>query len=167
MRGSINFQNPFRIDPYFDISLEARVSGGISEVESGPLDVSLNITGTLDRITPTISSDPPASDITLFSLLGAGALTRQSSSQTPTDVGLAGRSLLYQSVSRLLGSRVLPFADSFTYDPGLIETTGDPGPKVSFEKRISNDMRIFVVYATQSHKKRVVLEWQVNPDWVL
>ena len=167
VRGSINFQNPFRIDPYFDISLEARVSGGISEVESGPLDVSLNITGTLDRITPTISSDPPASDITLFSLLGAGALTRQSSSQTPTDVGLAGRSLLYQSVSRLLGSRVLPFADSFTYDPGLIETTADPGPKVSFEKRISNDMRIFVVYATQSHKKRVVLEWQVNPDWVL
>jgi len=114
VRGSINFQNPFRIDPYFDISLEARVSGGISEVESGPVDVSLNITGTLDRITPTISSDPPASDITLFSLLGAGALTRQNSSTNAPDFSTSSRSLLIQSASRLLGSRVLPFADSFT-----------------------------------------------------
>jgi len=167
VRGSINFQNPFRIDPYFDITLEARVSGGLSEIESGPLDVTLNVTGTLDRITPTISSDPPASDITLFSLLGAGALARQSTSQTAPDVRTAGSSLLVQSLSHLLGSRVLPFADSFTYDPGLVETTAEPGPKVSFEKRISNDMRVFVVYATQSHKKSVVLEWQVNPDWVL
>jgi translocation and assembly module TamB len=141
VRGSINFQNPFRIDPYFDISLEARVSGGISEVESGPVDIALNVTGTLDRITPTISSDPPASDITLFSLLGAGALTRQSNSQSTADFSTSSRSLLIQSASRLLGSRVLPFADSFTYDPGLIETQSDPGPKVSFEKRISNDIR--------------------------
>src|SRR5207253_4928791 len=54
VRGTINFQTPFRIDPYFDITLEARVSGGISELESGPIDVTVNITGTLDRITPTI-----------------------------------------------------------------------------------------------------------------
>src|SRR5207244_12448169 len=74
VRGTINFQNPFRIDPYFDITLEARVSGGLSEIESGPIDVTVNITGTIDRITPTITSDPPASDITLFSLLGLGAL---------------------------------------------------------------------------------------------
>jgi translocation and assembly module TamB len=167
VRGSINFQNPFRIDPYFDISLEARVSGGISEVESGPVDISLNVTGTLDRITPTISSDPPASDITLFSLLGAGALTRQNTSTNAPDFSTSSRSLLIQSASRLLGSRVLPFADSFTYDPGLLETTSDPGPKVSFEKRISNDVRVFVVYGTNNHKRRIVVEWQVNPDWVL
>ena len=40
-RGTINFQNPFRIDPYFDVTLEARVSGGLSEIESGPLDVTV------------------------------------------------------------------------------------------------------------------------------
>ncbi|HEX9406426.1 MAG TPA: translocation/assembly module TamB domain-containing protein, partial [Thermoanaerobaculia bacterium] len=74
VRGTINFQNPFRVDPYFDITLESRVSGGLSEIESGPIDVTVNITGTIDRITPTITSDPPASDITLFSLLGLGNL---------------------------------------------------------------------------------------------
>jgi outer membrane protein assembly complex protein YaeT len=167
VRGSINFLNPFRIDPYFDVTVEGRVSGGISEIESGPLDVTVNVTGTIDRITPSITSDPPASDVTLFSLLGFGGLTSKTGSQEPVNPALAGRSLLLQSIGRLIGSRVLPFADSFTYDPGLIDTTGDPGPKVSFEKRLSNNLRIFFVHNMRDQRNRVVLEWQVNADWTL
>src|SRR5207244_4223039 len=73
-RGTINFQNPFRIDPYFDLTLDARVSGGLSEIEAGPIDVTVTLTGTLDRVTPTITSDPPARDVTLFPLLGFRAV---------------------------------------------------------------------------------------------
>src|SRR5207244_4224931 len=167
VRGTINFQNPFRIDPYFDITLEARVSGGISELESGPIDVTVNITGTLDRITPTITSDPPASDITLFSLLGMGGLTNRTGESQPVQAGLAGKSLLYQSAARLIGSRVFSFVDSFSYDPGLLDTSGDPGPKVSFEKRLSNNFTLFLVYNTRDQKRRVVIEWQVNPEWTV
>lgn len=167
VRGSINFQNPFRIDPYFDVTVEGRVSGGISEIESGPLDVTVNVTGTLDRITPTITSDPPASDITLFSLLGLGGLATKNGSSQGAGAGLAGRSLLYQSIGRMLGSRVLPFADSFSYDPGLIDTTGDPGAKVSIEKRLSDKLRVFVIHNMRDSRNRIVLEWQVNSDWTL
>src|SRR5581483_7314640 len=166
VRGTINFQNPFRIDPYFDITLEARVSGGLSEIESGPVDVTVNITGTLDRITPTITSDPPASDITLFSLLGLGGLTKTPTGSTGQAPGAStSTSLLYQAAARLLGSRVLPFVDSFSYDPGLLDT--DPGPKVSFEKRLSSDFTAFLVYNMLDHKRKIVVEWQVNPEWVL
>src|SRR5207244_212072 len=118
VRGTVSFQNPFRIDPFFDVTLEARVSGGISEIESGPLTVTVNITGTIDRISPSITSDPPASDVTLFSLLGLGGLANKNGSQEPTNAALAGRSLLFQSAARLLGSRVLPFVDSFSLDVG-------------------------------------------------
>jgi outer membrane protein insertion porin family len=169
VRGSINFQNPFRIDPFFDIALEARVSGGISEVESGPIDVTVALTGTIDRLTPSITSDPPASDITLFSLLGFGALTRNTNTNTPLNATNAGRSLLFQSVSRLLNSSALSFIDSFAIssDTGDLDKTGDPGTKVSFEKRISNTVRILVIYNTRDSHNRVTLEWQVTPDWVL
>lgn len=166
VRGTINFQNPFRIDPYFDITLEGRVSGAFSEVESGPIDVTVNLTGTLDRFTPTITSDPPASDITLFSLVGFGAIARGSGQQA-TNVALFGQSLLQQSLLSLLGSQILPFADSFTYDPGLLDTSADPGPKVTFEKRISNNLRLLVIYHLQDHRNRALIEWQVSPDWTL
>ena len=165
VRGSINFQNPFRIDPFFDVTLEARVNGGLSEVESGPIDLSVTLTGTVDRLTPSITSDPPTSDITLFSLVGLGGLAGRSNGG-PQDASGAGKSLLFQSIS-LLGSRVFSFADSFTIDPSDIAQTGDPGPKVSFAKRLSNQVRILVVYNTKDAKKRIVLEWQVTPDWLI
>ncbi|MEO6260345.1 MAG: translocation/assembly module TamB domain-containing protein, partial [Thermoanaerobaculia bacterium] len=165
VRGSINFQNPFRIDPFFDVTLEARVNGGLSEVESGPIDLTVTLTGTIDRMTPSITSDPPASDITLFSLVGLGGLAGKSNG-APQDATGAGKSLLFQSIS-LLGSKVFSFADSFTIDPSDISQTGDPGPKVSFAKRLSNQVRVLVVYNTKDSKKRIVLEWQVNPEWLV
>jgi outer membrane protein assembly complex protein YaeT len=166
-RGSINFQNPFRIDPYFDVTLEGRVNSGVSEIETGPLDVTINIQGTIDRITPTITSDPPASDITLFSLLGVGALAGRGTGGSNVDATLYGKSLLYQSVLSALGTKILPFADSFTYDPGYLDTTGSPGPKVTFEKRISTNVRLLVVYNILDHQSREIIEWTVNPNWTL
>lgn len=165
-RGSISFQNPFRIDPYFDVTLEGRVGGGFTETqEAGPVEVTVNITGTVDRITPTITSDPPASDITLFSLLGLGAIGNQSATATPTSK--AGTSLLAQSFSRLIGSKVLPFVDTFTFDPTSLDENAQAGPKVTFEKRLSNNLALLVVYYMNDHRKREMIDWQINPEWAL
>ncbi|HJW93665.1 MAG TPA: outer membrane protein assembly factor BamA [Thermoanaerobaculia bacterium] len=169
VRGTINFQNPFRIDPYFDITVEGRISGTLSEVESGPVDVTVNLTGTIDRMTPTITSDPPASDITLFSLLGFGGFGTSKNNNAATSPGALtqGGSLLASSLSGLIGSKILPFADSFTIDPGLLDTTSGSGTKVTIEKRISNDIRFLVVYNLNDHLSREVVEWAVNPEWTL
>jgi outer membrane protein assembly complex protein YaeT len=165
-RGTINFQNPFRIDPFFDITLEGQISGATSEQESGPIDVTVNITGTLDRISPSITSDPPTSDITLFTLLGFGNLTSEGGPLTGTGAAL-GQSLVVGTVVSSLGSRIFPFAESFTYDPGLLETGSGAGPKVTFETRISNDVRLLVVYNLDSHKSREVIEWQASRVWTV
>ena len=166
-RGTIAFQNPFRIDPYFDVTIEGRVAGNVSEIESGPIDLSINITGTIDRITPTITSDPPASDITLFSILGFGGLTGRGGAGANQSAALVGQSLLYQSVLSAVGQRLFPFAEAFTFDPGLLDTAQGAGAKVSFERRISNSVRLLVVYNIDSHKSRQVLEWAANRDWTL
>jgi outer membrane protein assembly complex protein YaeT len=164
-RGTIAFQNPFRIDPFLDVTIEGTVAGfGASETEGGPYEVTVNLTGTLDRLTPSITSDPPASDITLFSILGLGALAGQTSQP---GVGLLGQSLLYQSIGSLIGSRVFPFVDSFAYDPGTLDTDSGAGPKVTFEKRISNKVRFLLVYNLENQQSRQVVEWLVNPSWTL
>jgi outer membrane protein insertion porin family len=165
-RGTVAFQNPFRIDPFFDVTVEGTVSGfGASETEGGPYEVTLNVTGTLDRITPTVTSDPPASDITLFSILGLGGLAGGQATQG--GVGLLSQSLLYQSIGSLIGSRVFPFVDSFSYDPGGLDTGSGPGAKVTFEKRLSNKVRFLLVYNLENQQSRQVVEWLVNPSWTL
>ena len=168
VRGTIAFQNPFRIDPFLDVTIEGTVSGfGSSETEGGPYEVTVNLTGTLDRLTPTITSDPPASDITLFSILGFGGLGGRDASQQTAGFGLVGQSLLYQSLGTLIGSRVFPFVDSFAYDPGTLDTGAGAGPRVTFEKRLSNKIRFLVVYNLDDNQSKQVVEWQVNRDWTL
>ena len=167
VRGTISFQNPFRIDPYLDVTLEGTVSGFGSENESGPFEVTVNLTGTLDRMIPTITSDPPASDITLFSLLGFGGLAADSTGGA-TQAGLgAGLGMMGQSfLGSLIGSRVFPFVDSFSYDPGTLDTGGS-GSKVTFEKRLSNKVRLLLTYNLDNQESREVIEWLVNRDWSL
>ncbi len=166
VRGTIGFQNPFRIDPFFDVTLEGTVAGfGASEVEGGPFEVTINLTGTLDRLTPSITSDPPASDITLFSILGFGGLG--GANGQAGGAGLLGQSLLYQSLSSLIGSTVFPFVDSFAYDPGALDASGGASPKVTFEKRLSNKVRFLLVYNLDNQQSRQVVEWLVNPTWTL
>jgi outer membrane protein insertion porin family len=166
-RGTIAFQNPFRIDPFFDVTVEGTVAGfGASETEGGPYEVTVNLTGTLDRLTPTITSDPPASDITLFSILGLGALGGRNGTQQAGMGGL-GQSLLYQSLGSLIGSRVFPFVDSFAVDPGTLDTSTGSGARVTFEKRLSNKLRFLLVYNLENQESRQVVEWIVNPSWTL
>ncbi|HSP15428.1 MAG TPA: translocation/assembly module TamB domain-containing protein [Thermoanaerobaculia bacterium] len=167
VRGTINFQNPFRTDPYFDVTVEGRVSGGISEIETGPIDVTVNITGTLDRITPAITSEPPASDITLFSILGFGGLSQRSGIGATPNLPGTGTSLLIQSIASALGSKIFPFADSFSYDPGQLDMSLGVGRKVSFERRISPTVRALVVYNLDNAKSREVVEWAASRDWTL
>jgi translocation and assembly module TamB len=62
-RGTIDFSNPQKIDPLFDVEAEARVRS---------YNVVLKTQGTLDHVTPTLTSDPPLSTVAILSLL-AGA----------------------------------------------------------------------------------------------
>lgn len=160
VRGTINFQNPFRIDPFFDITAEGRVQ---------EYDLTVNLSGTMDRIVPSISSDPPVSGLTLLSLLGPSTIG-QGPSQGVSAGSLqgAGTSLLLNSVGGLIGSRIFPFADSFRVDAGQLEGSSSPEPTVTFEKQIDNDLRVIVTYNTaDSRKSRQVIEWQVRPEWLL
>ena len=62
-RGVIDFTNPRKIDPLFDIEAETRIRS---------YRVNLKVNGTLDRVTPTLSSDPPLSSVQILNLM-AGA----------------------------------------------------------------------------------------------
>ena len=63
-RGTIDFNNPTRIEPFFDIETETRV-----RVPGQTYRVTVRATGTLARFTPTFSADPPLPEVEVLSLL--------------------------------------------------------------------------------------------------
>jgi len=65
--GTITFYNPIRIDPILDLSLETQAQG---------VDVTLHVTGPIDNMKLSYTSDPPIQFQEIVGLLAAG--------QTPT-----------------------------------------------------------------------------------
>ncbi|MEO8216710.1 MAG: outer membrane protein assembly factor BamA [Acidobacteriota bacterium] len=158
-RGTVTFQNPFRIDPFLDVSAEARVQ---------EYDLTVNLSGTLDRLTPTISSDPPVSDLTLLSLLGPSSIGRPSTGGLfANGFQTAGTSLLVQSLGGLIGKQIFPFVDSFRVDAGL-EGSSTSEPTVTFEKQVDTKLRVIFSYNTGDHRKNTeIIEYQIRPEWLV
>ncbi|HEY0874634.1 MAG TPA: translocation/assembly module TamB domain-containing protein [Vicinamibacterales bacterium] len=63
-RGTIDFINPAKIEPYFDLEVETRVRYGDQTYR-----VTLGALGTVNRIAPTIISDPPLPTADVIALL--------------------------------------------------------------------------------------------------
>lgn len=164
VQGTISFQNPFRNDPYFDVTAEGVMTARgqtLGEVEEYELTV--NLTGTLDRITPNISSDPPIGDLTLLSLF-SGVGTGGPTMLGGRSVSQAGTALLLSQVGEAIGTRIIPFADAVRVD-----TVGTSGfnPTVTLEKQISDDLFVIVIYDTASSQNVEIIQWQVTDDWIL
>ena len=65
-RGTIDFNNPTRIDPFFDIETETQVRDPVAKETHR---VMVRATGTMAHFTPTFTSDPPLSQVQVLSLL--------------------------------------------------------------------------------------------------
>ena len=108
-RGSIDFSNPLRIDPYVDLEAETlvRVPGG-STGSSQTYRVTLGLTGTAAQFTPTIDSDPPLPLADVFSLLLGQPIDVDADLRlrNPATAAQAEQDLLKQISLRLVASPI-------------------------------------------------------------
>ncbi len=132
-RGQISFSDPTRIDPMLDFQARATIR---------EYDVWLGLTGTMDRLIPIVSSDPPLSPPEIYSLMALGSI---GSGGPGGAVGLTlASSLLTRRMNEVLGSRkqwLLP-VDQIRVDPFVESTTGDPSARVTVVKQLSPSITV-------------------------
>ena len=99
-RGRLDFTNPTRIDPFFDIEAETNV-----RQPGQTYRVSLRAAGTRDALAVEFSSDPPLPEVDVIAMLFGDVRTSQDAElralQTPD---LSEQELLKARAARLLGS---------------------------------------------------------------
>ena len=160
-RGSVDFSNPLKIDPYVDIEAETRVRvpGSLGGGTSQTFRVTIGVTGTSTQFTPTINSDPPLPEIDIVSLLLGQTtdLDADLRGRNPATASQTETELLRALTSRLLASPIsapvgrvveetLGF-DTVQITPS-IGTESDPlnpSARVIIGKRISN--RAYLTFA--------------------
>ncbi len=148
-RGTITFADPTSTEPFFDIEAETDI-----RVPGQTYRVTIGVTGTMDRLDPELSSDPPLQETEILSLLLGDVRDPQAAEIRALRAQEASRQELLQAgAARLLTSplssgvgRVVEESlgvDSFQITPTLDATTQQstqllPTARLLIGKRISN-----------------------------
>ncbi|MBI4887985.1 MAG: translocation/assembly module TamB domain-containing protein [Acidobacteria bacterium] len=181
-RGTIDFNNPARIQPFFDIETETRV-----RVPGQTYRVVARAAGTLDRLTPSFEADPPLPEVEVLSLLfgdvapGQDVEFRQYSTNiTPQQQLLRERAT--RALTGALSSEVGRLAeqtfgvDTFQLTPSLVDPNTqssrlDPAARLTIGKRLSE--RIYLTYSrslsSSTRDQIILLEYDQTDrfSWIL
>ncbi len=178
-RGVIDFANPQRIDPLFDVEAETRLRS---------YRVSLRFNGTLERVSPTLTSDPPLSAVQILSLL-AGADERDVASLTQvqsesTNLAATGAATLAagrlsEGVGLERGAERLLGLNRFSIDPSALRGgVTNPTARLTVGKRITPDLSVLYSVDLRGTQERIlsveytlsdrlsVLATQAEPDGI-
>jgi autotransporter translocation and assembly factor TamB len=181
--GSIDFANPNRIEPFFDVAAETNV-----RVPGQTYRVTVTAAGTTDRLQPAVSSDPPLPSADVLALLfgdtrstqNAELRALQNPNERQTDI-LTTRATqaLASPVSSEVG-RVVEQAfgvDTFQLSPSIIDRDNpqsarlNPSARLTIGKRISD--RAYLTFSrslnTTVYDQIILLEYDATDrlSWVL
>ena len=183
-RGSLDFANPDRIQPFFDIEAETRV-----RVPGQTYRITMRMAGTTDRMQPQFQSDPPLQTLDILTLLFSdqapsgdmelARLQRPNEQQQRLVEARATRALtgaLSAEVGRVVEQTF--GVDTFQITPLLNDpyqqsarVNLNPTARVTIGKRISN--RVFLTYArslsSAEYDQIILLEFDESDtlSWVL
>ncbi|MGE3274156.1 MAG: translocation/assembly module TamB domain-containing protein [Vicinamibacterales bacterium] len=184
LRGSLDFTNPNRIQPFFDVEAETRV-----RVPGQTYRVTLRMAGTTERLQPEFTSDPPLAPVDILTLLfsdtapsgDAELASLRTPNQREQDL-LQARATraLTGALSNEVGKVVEETfgVDTFQITPLLVDPyqqssqlNVNPAARVTIGKRISD--RIYLTYArslsSSIRDEIILLEFDQSDSlaWVL
>ena len=134
-RGTVTLANQSRIEPEIDIQAQTKI---------GSYDVTLQMTGSLERLTTTLSSEPPLSQADIAALLLTGKTTSETQGreiQTARTQALAV--IAGQAGEELTGeARRALHLSTLRIDPGLIASESDPGARLTLGQDITRKLSL-------------------------
>jgi translocation and assembly module TamB len=157
-RGSIDFANPRKTDPLFDIEAETRIHS---------YRITLRMNGTLERVYPTLSSDPYLSQVAILSLLAgadesvvASLDSRRDDAQarlaaTGAYTLAAGR--ISEEVGLERGAEKLFGLSRFSIDPSAVRgDVTNPTARLTVGKRVTPDVALVYSVDLRGTDERLV-----------
>ena len=165
--GSITFSNPHKIDPRLNVALETTVDG---------VDVSLDVSGPMDKLKLSYRSDPPLEFQQIVSLLASGSvpttdpvLAAHEPVAPQQNFEQAGMStLLGQAVANPVSGRLqrLFGVSKLEINPQIVGTSSTAMATLTLEQQITKDITFtYIQDVTASNPEIIRVEWAINPRW--
>ena len=164
-QGSISFYNPVKLEPILNIDLQTRARG---------IDVTLTISGPMNKLNVTYRSDPPLQFSDIVALLATGRTPASDVSMAARQSGaaqgwqqLGASALVGQAIANPLAGRLQRFfgVSRIKIDP---QFTGveNPQARLSLEQQVTPDITFtYITNVTRSNPQVVQIEWALNRHW--
>ena len=163
--GTVNFYNPNAIDPVLNFSLETIAQN---------VDVTLGVSGPIDNLHLTYSSDPPLTFQQIVQLLATNTTPANPivAAQQPTPpqqslTQMGESAVLGQAVANPLANRVQRVfgISQFKIDPSLSGANGQPSARVTLQQKIANNITFtYITDVTQTNNEIIRVEWAFAPN---
>jgi translocation and assembly module TamB len=166
--GQILFVNATKIEPTMNLSLDTRVRG---------VDVTLHISGPMDKLNMSYTSDPPLPFADVLALLTTGREPGVLSGTTPTASALVGQSyqggsasaLLSEAIGSPLTGRLQRFfgVSRLKINPlvtGL--TTSNAAAQITLEQNVTSNLTFtYITDLSRAQAQTIQMEWDFTPNW--
>ena len=165
--GTISFYNPNRIEPLLDITLETEAKGAT---------VVLAVTGPIDNMKLSYTSDPPLQFDEIVALLAAGKpptsdptlLANQPSQPQQTLEQRGEAALLSKAVADPLANRLQRVfgLSQLKIDPSFTSGSQVPQARLTLQQQIAPNLLFTYVTALDNPNTQILrIEWSMTPQW--
>jgi translocation and assembly module TamB len=164
-QGSISFFNPAKIDPVLNVDLETKARG---------VDVSITVTGPINKLNASYRSDPPLQYSDIVSLLATGrtpndpTLAIKDTGQSQTLQQMGASALISQAIANPVAGRLQRFfgVSKIKIDPQLTGITGSPEARLTIEQQVSPELLFTYITDVSSTSTQLIrVEWDFNRRW--
>jgi translocation and assembly module TamB len=165
--GSIGFYNPVRIEPVLNVSLETQVKG---------VTVTLQVTGPVENMKLSYTSDPPLQFQEIVTLLASGKaptsdptlLANQPQQPAQGYQQLGESAILGQAVANPVATRLQRVfgVTQLKIDPSFTTGSSVPTARLSMQERITSNITFTYSSAVDNPNATLIrVEWAFNPQW--
>jgi translocation and assembly module TamB len=166
-QGSVAFYDPQKVAPILNVDLETTVQG---------VEVSLSVSGPIERMKLSYHSDPPMEFQQIVSLLASGKIPTTDpvlAAHTPAapaqNFQQAGAStLLGQAVASPISGRLqrLFGVSKLSIDPQIVGTSNTPQATLTFQQQVTRDITFtYIQDVTRSNSQSIRVEWAISPQF--
>ncbi len=165
--GTISFYNPVRIEPILNVSLETQAQG---------VNVTVRVTGPIENMKLSYTSDPPLQFQEIIALLAAGTtptsdptlLANQPPQPAQGYQQMGESAILGQAVANPVGNQLQRVfgITQLKIDPSFTTGSEVPTARLAVQQRITNNLTFTYVQAVDQPNSTIIrMEWAFSPMW--
>ncbi|HZL57403.1 MAG TPA: translocation/assembly module TamB domain-containing protein, partial [Bryobacteraceae bacterium] len=165
--GTISFYDPFRIEPVLDISLETQARG---------VNVTVRVTGPIDNMKLSYTSDPPLQFQEIVTLLASGKTPTSDATLLANQPQQPSQGFQQMGESALLGTALADPVSSrlqrvfgvtqLRIDPSFTTGSDVPTASLTLQQRITNNLTFtYVSSINDPNGTTIRIEWAFNQQY--